>query len=183
MASRVRIAEDADSTVLAFFWEFVRIAKVETKVKWPLFYLTEDGARRESPLYVKSSQDHPSRTLEQDLDHNIRNRLKDGCFGRGDDGTFCVRDVDGTWWTLQTAYRFVVNKNGGVQLKEWCKSWKPISEVKPSDIFFSHALMIILSCSLMSLSDSVAPHAGSNAFLVHNNSCSSSFPFRKYVKT
>ena len=89
----VSLAEETDATVEEFFWEFVRIAKAISYDTWPLFYLTQDGAIREW-----------SKT-EADLEKFILLKVKSGLYGRALDGTFCVRAFDGTWWTLQSAYR------------------------------------------------------------------------------
>ena len=89
----VSIAEETDTTIQDFFWEFVRIAKSKPYKTCPLFYLTQQVAIRE--------WDKP----EEKLEEFIREKLNDGLYGRGKDNSFCVRAWDGTWWNLQSAYR------------------------------------------------------------------------------
>ena len=94
----------------AFFWEFVRIAEVKKNSKWPLYNdLTQPGATR------------PSGT---DLETFIRNKLKAGLFGRGEDGSFCVKAADGRWWLLMSAYRLAkVAKGSGVRDDNGFRLW------------------------------------------------------------
>ena len=91
----ISIAEETDATVQEFFWEFVQIAQIKDYTTWPLFYLSQDGAAREW------------NDLETKLDDFIHEKLAFGLYGRAQDGSFCVRAADGTWRTLQSAYRLV----------------------------------------------------------------------------